>query len=75
MTIREGSTVTVVLSGERWVLSGTAATAGQKVFAVKADGSVKTGAAGATVTGAVETKWTVVRGGAAGEVIAISAWR
>ncbi|MDR1921106.1 MAG: hypothetical protein LBS31_05095 [Candidatus Adiutrix sp.] len=68
----EGSTLTVATQGAYWVVSATAATVGQKVFAVSADGTIKTGAAGATVTGAVETPWVVTTPGDIGEPIIIT---
>lgn len=67
-----------VLTGEKgesaWVKTTTAATIGQKAFAVLADGTTATGAAGATVTGAVETDFKVVafqNDGSVGDLILI----
>ncbi|MDR2075654.1 MAG: hypothetical protein LBP61_01790 [Desulfovibrio sp.] len=69
--VPDGETLTVATAGAFYAVTGTAATVGQKVFAVLADGSLKTAAAGATVTGAVETEWKVITAGAAGETIII----
>ena len=73
LIIEAGETLTVATQGAFHAVSATVATVGQKVFAVLADGTIKTGAAGATVAGAVETAWKVVTPGAAGEVIVIAA--
>jgi hypothetical protein len=61
-------------AGDFWAKSLTVATVGQKVFASNTDGTVKTGAAGATVAGYTETKWTVGSAGAANDLIKISTW-
>lgn len=53
-----GSTATVAVAGDFYVAVTAAVTKGQKVFASTTDGSVKGGAAGATVSGHVETAWT-----------------
>ena len=74
MVIPAGFAVTVMNQGDFWARTSTAATRGQKVFASNTDGSVQTGAAGATVTGYTETKWSVVNDAAAGELIKISSW-
>ncbi|MEG2172367.1 MAG: hypothetical protein RRY29_03805 [Desulfovibrionaceae bacterium] len=74
MAIASGCALTVARKGDYYAVSATVATDGQKVFAVLADGNIKTGAAGATVVGAVETNWHVVKGGPAGELITISNW-
>ena len=42
--------------------------------AILAGGGLKTGTAGASISGAVETGWSVLEGGAAGEIITISNW-
>ncbi|KVZ26975.1 hypothetical protein WL14_00585 [Burkholderia cepacia] len=74
MTVPGGFPVEVAEQGEWFAKSANAATLGQKVFATLADGTLQFGAAGATVTGAVETKFVVTRGGAANAVIKISTW-
>lgn len=76
-TVPTGFPVSVAVKGDFAVITGTAATVGQSVFAVLADGSIKTDEAGATVEGAVETDYKVVNingGGAVGDIIVISNW-
>ena len=74
MVVPEGSALNVVIKGDLYAQAATAATRGQKVFAVLADGSLKTGAAGATIAGAIETSFEVKDGGDAGDLITISSW-
>lgn len=74
LIIPAGFAVTVARRGDFWAVSSTAATIGQKVFAVLANGTIKTGAAGATVAGAVETSYVVKTAGDAGDLIMISNW-
>lgn len=76
-TVPKGFPVSVAVKGDFAVVTGTAATVGQSVFAVLADGSIKTGTAGDTVEDAVETDYKVVNingGGAVGDIIVISNW-
>lgn len=76
-TVPKGFPVSVAVKGDFAVVTGMAATVGQSVFAVLADGSIKTGTAGETVEGAVETDYKVVNingGGAVGDIIVISNW-
>ena len=76
-TVPKGFPVSVAVKGDFAVITGTAATVGQSVFAVLADGTIKTGTAGVTVEGAVETDYKVVNingGGAVGDIIVISNW-
>lgn len=77
-TVPKGFPVSVAVKGDFAVVTGTAATVGQSVFAVFADGSIKTGTAGSTtVEDAVETDYKVVNingGGAVGDIIVISNW-
>lgn len=76
-TVPTGFPVTVAVKGDFAVITATTATVGQSVFAVRADGSIKTGAAGGTVNGAEETDYKVVNingGGAVGDIIVISNW-
>lgn len=76
-TVPKGFPVSVAVKGDFAVVTGTTATVGQSVFAVLADGSIKTGTAGDTVEDAVETDYKVVNingGGAAGDIIVISNW-
>lgn len=70
-----GYPVSVEVKGDFFAVTLTEATVGQKVFAVLADGTIKTGAAQATVDGAVETDFEVIQAGAANDVIIISNWR
>lgn len=74
-TVPVGYPVSVEVKGDFFAVTTTAATVGQKVFAVLADGTIKTGSAQATVEGAVETDFEVIQAGAANDVIIISNWR
>lgn len=76
-TVPKGFPVSVAVKGDFAVITSTPATVGQRVFAVLADGSIKTGTVGGSVAGAVETTYKVVNingGGAAGDIIVISNW-
>lgn len=76
-TVPKGFPVSVAVKGDFAVVTGTTATVGQSVFAVTADGSIKTDTAGSTVEDAVETDYKVVNingGGAVGDIIVISNW-
>lgn len=76
-TVPKGFPVSVAVKGDFAVVTGTAATVGQSVFAMFADGSIKTGKADSTVEDAVKTDYKVVNingGGAAGDIIVISNW-
>lgn len=74
LVLPEGSTLAVAVRGDFWVVTTTAATVGQAVFASETDGSISTDDAGATVSGSVETKWRVKTAGDANDLIIISAW-
>lgn len=74
-TVPVGYPVSVEVKGDFFAVTTTDATVGQKVFAVLADGTIKTGAAQATVEGAVETDFEVIQAGVADDVIIISNWR
>jgi hypothetical protein len=74
MNIPAGLPVTLMSAGDFWAQTLTTATVGQKVFASNTDGTVKTGAAGATVAGYTETKWVVGSAGAANDLIKIGTW-
>lgn len=74
-TVPAGYPVSVEVKGDFFAVTTTTATVGQKVFAVFADGTIKTGTAQATVEGAVETDFEVIKAGAANDVIIISNWR
>lgn len=76
-TVPKGFPVSVAVKGDFAVITKTVATVGQSVFAVLADGSIKTSKKGDIVDGAVETDYKVVNingGGTAGEIIVISNW-
>lgn len=76
-TVPKGFPVSVAVKGDFAVVTGTTATVGQSVFAVHADGSIKTGTAGEQVEGAEQTDYKVVNingGGAVGDIIVISNW-
>lgn len=70
-----GYPVSVEVKGDFFAVTLTEATVGQKVFAVLADGTIKTGDAQAIVDGAIETDFEVIQAGAANDVIIISNWR
>ncbi|ELY4207624.1 hypothetical protein EJD93_04545 [Cronobacter sakazakii] len=72
--IQAGREVTLMVAGDFWARTATAATRGQKIFAVLADGTIKTGAAGATISGAVETPFYAGSACDAGELVKISTW-
>lgn len=74
MTIPSGREASPIVGGDFWAISATVATVGQKVFSVLADGTLKTGAAGATISGAVETDWYVASPAAIGDQLVISTW-
>ena len=60
LNVPAGFGVTVMRTGDYWFkAAGAAAVAGQKVFASLTDGSTKTGAAGATISGYIETDFVV----------------
>lgn len=76
-TVPKGFPVSVAVKGDFAVITATAATVGQSVFAVVKDGTIKTGKASDSVEGAVKTDYKVVNvngGGAAGDIIVISNW-
>lgn len=76
-TVPKGFPVSVAVKGDFAVVTGTNAAVGQSVFAVFADGTIKTNTADSTVEGAVKTDYKVVNingGGAAGDIIVISNW-
>lgn len=74
-TVPVGYPVSVEVKGDFFAVTTTAATVGQKVFAVLENGTIKTGDAKANVEGAVETDFEVIQAGAANDVIIISNWR
>ena len=72
MVIPAGINVAVHPRGDFWAKTSTTATKGQKVFASNADGSISTGAAGATIAGSTETNYFVATPGAVGELVKIT---
>lgn len=72
MVILAGFPVTLMREGDFWARTATIATLGQKVFASNTDGTIKTGAAGATVAGFTETAFWVDSPAGVGELIKIS---
>lgn len=74
MHVQAGASVAVVVRGDMLVASAEAVSAGQTVFASLTTGELKGGAAGSTVSGFVETDWTVRESAAAGTVFLISNW-
>lgn len=74
MLVPKGLPITLHNAGDFWVRTATAATIGQKIFASITDGTVQTGAAGATIAGFVETKWFAQSVAAAGELVKMSIW-
>lgn len=76
-TVPKGFPVSVAVKGDFAVITATPATVGQSVFAVLADGTIKTDEADAAVENAVKTDYKVVNingGGAEGDIIVISNW-
>lgn len=74
MLIRGGVEVSPKVGGDFWAKSKTVAIVGQKVFASIIDGTISTGAVGATVSDHVETDWYISQGAAVGDLIIISSW-
>ncbi len=67
--IPAGFPVTLMRTGDYWFKANTnAAVVGQKVFASITDGTTRTAAAGATVTGYIETVFTVSQACLTGEL-------
>lgn len=76
-TVPKGFPVSVAVKGDFAVITTTSATVGQSVFAVLADGTIRTGETGTSGEEAVETDYKVVNingGGAEGDIIVISNW-
>lgn len=72
--IQSGREVTLMVAGDFWARTSTAATRGQKIFASITTGQVQTGAAGVTVDGYAETNFIAGSVAAAGELVKISTW-
>lgn len=76
-TVPKGFPVSVAVKGDFAVVTSTPATVGQSVFAVLADGSIRTGDQENGTTDAVKTDYKVVNingSGAKGDIIVISNW-
>ena len=72
-TILQGQPVTIFSKGDFFVTATVgAAVKGNKVFAKLTDGTVQFAAAGATVSGFIETAWTCVRACLVNELAVIS---
>ena len=75
MLIPAGLQMALMSAGDYWGRSTTtAATIGQKIFASITDGTICTGAAGATIAGFVETKFVAQSVAAAGELVKFGTW-
>lgn len=74
MLLLGGVEVSPKVQGDFWAYSKTVAVEGQKVFASVTDGTISTGAAGATVAGHVETNYAVSHGAPVGDLVIISSW-
>lgn len=75
MTFPSGYMVTLMVAGDFYAVTTTAATVGQKIFASTTNGAISTGAAGATVSGSVETEFYARSAGNAGDLIKIGTWK
>lgn len=71
-TMVKGTNANIAVEGDFFVSPTADVTKGNKVFASLTDGSVKGGAAGATVSGHVETNWVFETSAASGEIAVIS---
>ena len=74
MVIPGGLGVTLHNGGDFWVATKTVATTDQKIFASNTDGTVSTGAAGATIAGHTETNMFVGSAGAIGALIKMTSY-
>ncbi len=72
--IQSGREVTLMVAGDFWARTSTAASRGQKIFASLTTGQVQTGAAGATISGYVETPFKAGSACEANELVKISTW-
>lgn len=70
--VPEGCTPCIMVEGDFYVQPEAAVTKGQKVFANLTTGAVSGGAAGATVSGSVETDWAFATGAEAGGIAIIT---
>ena len=71
LSIPQGQFCPVAQKGCFYAVSATNATKGNKVYASLTDGSIKTDATGQTISGYVETDWSVALGGTAGDKIIV----
>ena len=71
-TMVKGTNVNVAVEGDFYVQPAAEVTKGQKVFASLTDGSVSGAAAGATVSGSIETNWAFATSAEAGEIAIIT---
>lgn len=74
-TVPVGYPVSVEVKGDFFAVTTTDAIVGQKVFAVLANGTIKTETAKTDIEDAIETDFEVIQAGAANDVIIISNWR
>lgn len=68
LQVQPGYAITLHDTADVFMRFAAGATIGQKVFATLADGTAIAGAAGATIGGAVESRWYVDSTAAAGEL-------
>lgn len=72
MAIADKLPVSVMVKGAIWVRPATAATIGQKLFVSTTDGTCKTGTAGGSVSGCVETPFVVKSAASANELALVA---
>lgn len=73
LLVPAGLGITLHTQADVWVRNTVAsATVGQKAFASTTDGTVRPGAAGATIAGYVETPWFYTSAAAVGELASLS---
>ncbi len=72
--ITENNYLSVCIKGDLLVTCASVSKVGDKIFASLTDGSIKADKADATVTGFIETDFSVISAGSAGELITISNW-
>ena len=72
--VQAGREVTLMVAGDFWARTSTAATRGQKIFASLTTGQIQTGASGDTITGYIETEFVAGSACDANELVKISTW-
>ncbi len=72
--IPAGYPVEVAIRGDFFAVATTVATVGQKVFASNLDGTLATGATGATIADHTETNYTVVTAAAIASTFVMTNW-